>query len=202
MNSSCRSFSPFRVVLLFTPLFLAVACQKDEIRVYRVAKSVDPHADHNHGPAIFEALTPPPPTSSGEIAWKVPQGWKSLPASGMRKATFRMGKDKDEVEMSVIALPGRAGGNLPNVNRWRAQIGLVPLAAEQLGAQSQSVESAAGEMLVVDFTGTGTPPTRVLAAILHANEQAWFFKMTGQGSAVGKAKPKFLRFLKSLRPAK
>ncbi len=195
-------FLLFRSGLFFALVLLAVACQKDEIRVYRVAKTADLHAGRNHGPALPGAMTLPPPTSSGELAWKVPKGWKSLPASGMRKATFRMGKGKDEVEMSVIALSGRAGGNLPNVNRWRRQVGLAPLVADQLSGQSQSVKSAAGEMLVVDFTGTGTPPTRILAAILHAKEQAWFFKMTGQGSAIGKAKPKFLRFLKSLRPAK
>ncbi len=189
-------------LLLLQAILLLAACRNDDIRVYRIAKTADPHAGHNHGPLMSEAMTPPPPASSGEIAWQVPPGWKVLPASGMRKATFRIGKGKNEVELSVIALPGRAGGDLPNVNRWRGQIGLAKLAPDQLGAQSRTLKSAAGELLMVDFTGTGTPPTRVLAAILHSSEQVWFFKMTGPSSSIGKARPKFLGFLKSLRPAK
>jgi hypothetical protein len=43
----------------------------------------------------------------------------------MRVASFRVtGKDGKQADVSVIPLPGLAGSDLDNVNRWRGQVGL------------------------------------------------------------------------------
>ena len=200
-----------RPSLLAFPLLLiaAAGCSKDDILSYRVPKEAVPGlpaALSAAGPAPAEtALPETAPASPAEagLAWKVPAGWTALPASGMRFASFKTpAQDGPGAEVSVVVLPGSAGGVLPNVNRWRGQIGLAPLDEAGLRAEGKSVKSAAGELLTVDFAGTsGGGPARLTAAILAAGEKTWFFKMTGNEGAVARARPSFLAFLKSLAPA-
>lgn len=81
----------------------------------------------------------------GEPVWKTPKGWTEEPGTGMRKATFVIatgekssraeeysgnGGVNSKLECTVIPLPST--GVLANVNRWRKQIGLPGLSAEEL----------------------------------------------------------------------
>jgi hypothetical protein len=182
-------------LLVLAPLLLS-ACGDDEIRVYKIARSAEATSAavpaHSSSPSM---PTPAQQRSAGSsvVRWTLPQGWSELPAKGMRKATLRA---PSGVEMSVIALAGMAGGVLENVNRWRRQIGLVnPIAQEALDKNAQTVKSSLGAVLVVDYSHK---EQRLLAAILPYGGQAWFFKITGEPVAVGKAKPAFLELLKGL----
>jgi len=106
-------------------------------------------------------------------------------------------------DLSVVTLPGDAGGELPNVNRWRGQLGLEPLDAAALATGSKHVDSKAGSILVVEFAGKQNgAPARMLAAILKTNDATWFFKLTGDDPAVAASRGDFLGFLRSLRPAR
>ena len=44
-------------------------------------------------------------------------------------------------------------------------------------------------------------PQRILGAIVPFNGGTWFFKLMGPDALVAKAKPGFLEFLKTVRPA-
>ncbi len=175
-------------------------CRREGITYYRASKEAPLAATAE--PSRPEAATPSEAvaSSSNGLAWTVPAGWSEKPASGMRLATFEAGRG---AEVSVVALPGTAGGNLANVNRWRGQIGLEPLDEAGLDAASKRVASPAGKVLVVDFKGAapGGEASRVVGGMIAAGEKTWFFKLTGGDGSVGSAKPAFLRFLGSLKPA-
>ncbi len=190
-----------------SPVFLSAlsllafgfGCAKDEIVTYDVAKP--PPRAHQ-----FEMPKGHSPMGSGSgirvasgdsLIWEKPAAWTEKPASGMRRATFIAGKGPLRAEMSVVALPGRAGGRLANVNRWRSQIGLAAIDAPTLAKTSREVASPAGKILVVDLNGRNR---RMLAAILDVDQATWFFKMTGPKSTVTEAEPAFLKFLASVRP--
>jgi hypothetical protein len=70
--------------------------------------------------------------------WALPEGWKEEPASKMRFATLRIATDEGPLETTVIPLPTGPGKIeeyvLSNVNRWREQVKLPPLAEEELPA--------------------------------------------------------------------
>src|ERR1700719_2028380 len=54
----------------------------------------------------------------------VPHGWDSAPLGQTRVASFHInGQGGQSVDVSVIPLPGQAGRDLDNVNRWRGQVG-------------------------------------------------------------------------------
>lgn len=61
----------------------------------------------------------------------------------MRVASFKVQNDAgQQADVSVIPLPGRAGGDESNVNRWRGQVGLGDLSAEELAKIAEPVEVA------------------------------------------------------------
>lgn len=72
----------------------------------------------------------------GKPVWKTPEGWSEQPGSGMRAATFRIGDAGKELECSVIALPAEDPASdeylLPNINRWRGQLGLASQSLAEL----------------------------------------------------------------------
>lgn len=188
------------------------ACGKDEIQVYRVAKEAAPapsapaklpsgHPSIGGGGA---GMAPPAsaPMAAADLHWQAPAGWKELPASGMRRASFQVPGPAGAGDLSVVVLPGPAGGTLANINRWRGQLGLGEFSAADLQAQSKRASSPAGPLVVVDFAGNGSNSgTRLLAAILETPQQTWFFKLTGPEATVAGSRRGFMEFIAGLHPA-
>ncbi len=171
-------------------------CGRNDAQVYRVAKE-QPSAE-----AAAPGLpTGHPETSSGQpkVQLKVPAGWQEVPPGQIRVASFRVaGAGGKQADVSVIPLPGQAGSDLDNVNRWRGQVGLPPVTAEELPKLAQTVEIARQQAQLYEQAG---PTNRILAAVLRRGGIAWFFKMTGDDALVAQQKPEFVEFLKSLNLA-
>jgi hypothetical protein len=99
----------------------------------------------------------------------------------------------------VVVLPGPAGGELANVNRWRGQIGLPATDEASLARARTTVQSKAGTVNVYDFTSEGTKKSRLVAGSLLIDGSSWFVKLTGDAEPVAAARADFLRILESLR---
>jgi hypothetical protein len=103
--------------------------------------------------------------------------------------------------VSVIPLPGLAGSDLDNVNRWRGQVGLPGVSEAELAKLAESVEIAGQQASLYEQAGTNAgsgETSRILAAITRRAGVAWFFKMTGDDGVVAEQKPVFIEFLKSV----
>ena len=141
---------------------------------------------------------PPPPAPSQPLKWTLPKGWTETPGSGMRFATLTP-PGPGKAELSVVCLPGTAGGELANVNRWRGQIGLGPLDEKALDTARKLVKSKAGQVAVFDFTSQDQPQSRMLAGTLTTKDgHTWFLKLLGDEAPVAKARPDYLRLLETL----
>jgi hypothetical protein len=102
----------------------------------------------------------------------------------------------------VIPLPGMAGNDSANVNRWRGQVGLSAVTADELQKTAENIEAGGQPAQLYDVVGTNPASgekTRILGVIQHRDDNAWFFKMTGDGDLVEQQKPAFIEFLKSLK---
>ena len=184
----------FPACLIPAAAALFSACGKDDITTYRIPKEAPPEI-------AAAAQTGPGALAASSLAWTVPAGWKSRPATGMRSASFAVPAAGGECELSVVTLPGDAGGALANVNRWRGQLGEAALDAGSLAKAAGKVFAPAGTLLEVEINGAGGQAGEAMAAaILSTDENTWFFKLTGKGKAVAQARPSFLEFLRSLRP--
>ena len=135
---------------------------------------------------------------TGSLKWTLPRGWTDSPGSGMRYATLKP-PIAGRIDVSVIVLPGPAGGELANVNRWRGQIGLGPIDENAMAAARKPLKAKAGTISVYDFSSEGDAKSRVVAGLAVVDGNTWFVKMLGDASAVHAARPDFTRLLQSLR---
>ncbi len=141
---------------------------------------------------------PPHPTGALALKWSLPKGWNETPGSGMRYATLTP-PGPGKIEVSVVVLPGAAGGEMANVNRWRGQIGLPPQDDDVLAKSRKVVQSKIGPVAVYDFTSEGGVKSRKVTGLISTPQgSTWFFKMMGDAEPVGKAKPAFMKYLESL----
>ncbi|CAN5285656.1 hypothetical protein BH10PLA2_BH10PLA2_34340 [soil metagenome] len=84
--------------------------------------------------------------------WTTPKGWKKLPATERRYATLELEDEKNPLQITVTMLPG-GGMVVPNINRWRKQLGLNWITAMDLPRVSTEVKIASGKAIAVDIVG-------------------------------------------------
>ena len=192
------------------PLTLLIGCRSDQVSHFRVPKET-PFVAEGPRPAMppqpmgertgdtpAGTELPPPPTPAGSLKWSLPKGWTELPGGGMRFATFKS-PYAGKLEATVVVLPGPAGGELANVNRWRGQIGLPALDEAALAKSRTVTKSKAGSVNVYDFTSEGQAKSRMVAGYISTPDgNTWFLKLTGDADPVAKAKSDFMTILGSL----
>ena len=203
-------------------LLLAAGCHRDEVKTYRVAKdqeqspsqtvpalptdSSNPSLPPGHPDISSAPVTSPLATSRAglpQLTWQTPDGWMEVAAGEMRVASFKIqGQNGKQADVSVIPLPGLAGSDDANVNRWRGQVGLPPVSPEELKKSAESVEAGGQPAQLYDVAGQNPgsgEATRILGVIQHRDDTAWFFKMTGDADLAERQKPVFITFLKSVK---
>jgi hypothetical protein len=224
-----RPFSSIGLLLLI-PL---VGCDsKSDIEVYQVPKEVDavtsPAGDPHAGVPMpapgakdpHSGLATPAPgvnnphggmsSSAGKpsVEGKVPASWGPGRASSMRLASYlAKGDGEAAADISLVVMGGQAGGLLPNVNRWRQQVGLDPVDQQGLEKSSQKVMTPLGEAVIVDLVAPGAVANaaldgRIIAATLSLDTEVWFYKMRGNQDVVGREKQGFLDWIASARKVK
>ena len=130
------------------------------------------------------------------LEWTLPEAWElSDKKSMMRIATFVV-KDNKELSVSASKFGGQAGGELANVNRWRGQLGLSPVSAEELAKTLEVIDTKAGKAKLVDISND---TKQMLAVILPYNDSTYFFKLMGKKEDVTKQKANMVKLVKSLR---
>jgi len=125
--------------------------------------------------AFFEKIAVGP---DKKPKWQLPEGWKEAPGSDMRFATITVPADGKPLEISITALPwsGTPDDMLRNVNRWRNQLQLRPIAAQQIDEYIHELKAGDHTLTVVDlkghfassgmsppFAGGATPPSGPVA---------------------------------------
>lgn len=173
-------------------------CREAKVAHYRV-----PHENVEEAPpapAPGDMAATAVPTAAGEgLKWSVPGHWRAKPAAAMRKATYAVPGEGGEGDLSVTAFPGDVGGELANLNRWRNQIHLPPLAPADADRAVTRFESHGLKFAVAEFASSeGAAPVRVLGAIVPVGDATWFFKLSGPDALVAREREAFLAFLRTV----
>jgi len=175
---------------LLMTLLLPVGCDKaDQVAHYRVPKE------------RTNNVSTPPTQSTGATTytWVVPETWQPGKASSMRIGSYSVVEGDQSADLSIVRLPGQAGGTLANLNRWRGQLDLEPVSAAQLEALTEPVDSPAGTIELFDIQNPEADHG-ILAAILTAPDHVLFLKLTGPRSVLDAHKDEFVAFLKTIAP--
>jgi hypothetical protein len=187
--------------------------QKDKFAAF--LKSLDFHESSHGQPTQVAANTPPVPSAekpvssntqklpvgSDEPNFKVPANWTEKAPGAMVQRAFDLTGDDGKAEITISRFPGAAGGMIPNVNRWRGQLGLPPLAAAEVKDAIEMVEiDGKKDSYLVDIKGmnarTGKMARLVALGVPYKGE-TWFFKLLGDETVVGKEKDAFVKFVVS-----
>jgi hypothetical protein len=118
-------------------------------------------------------------------------------------AKFQVGSGAPApADVNVSAAGGDGGGLVPNVNRWRRQLGLDALPEAEVGKLVSSVEVAGGKAVEVQMSGTDAKtgqPARLVAVIVSRTGQTWFYKLMGNPELVEQEKPAFTKFVQTAK---
>jgi hypothetical protein len=150
---------------------------------------------------------PAPAASSLGLAWTTPPGWTELPASSMRAASFRPAGD-ERAECYLTLLSGDAGGLAANANRWRTQLSLPAISANELDSMPRS-PLLGRDAVLVDFAGTWKGMSgndtrehwRLIGLLLVEPGGSAFLKMTGPDDVVAAQRDALCALARSFRTA-
>lgn len=174
-------------------LFLITGCDRDEIKVYDLAKEKPPVAPAETASPLAPSADSQPATP--KHAWPAPADWQEQTPGPMQDGKFLVANGKATVTISIFQ--GATGGTLANVNRWRTQqLGLPKVDQAALPNLLTPLDLPDTKANLVDMTG---PKQRMVAAIVPRGEQTWFFKLLGEDAAVAAEKERFLDFVKAAK---
>jgi len=189
-------------------LLAAAGCGRDNVKVYHVdASDATTPTPPPAAPVAMPSAMPnglPAPDNSGQpsLQYVLPAGWEKKAPTQMRVASFGVSQAGKQADVSVIPLAGAAGTDPANVNRWRGQVGLGALPESDVAKLAEKVTVGEQPADLYDLAGTApgsSEAERILGVILHRDDTAWFFKMTGESALVEQEKPAFIAFLKSVQ---
>jgi hypothetical protein len=162
-------------------------------------------SDGDSGPMATGGLSPTTaaaPAATGpresELAYDAPEEWDAGPPGPSRRASFVVGGDGQQATIVVTAFPtgnSQMADPLANINRWRGQTGLPPLAADEVASTAESVPVGGLEGLFVALDGAGRA---IRAAMVERGNQVWFFKLDGPQELVEGETERFRAFLKTV----
>lgn len=145
-----------------------------------------------------------PSMGNPEVLFELQDGWVELTPTTTRQINISIAS-RPEVECYLAILPGRAGGGLANVNRWRGQMGLEPIDEAQFAAlPTASLLGKPGVFVDLEgsFTGMGGPVQdgwRMAGMIAESGGMTAFLKMTGPTDDVGAELESLHAFARSIR---
>lgn len=197
-----------RTVVLVPLIVFLAGCGGSEPEYVEVESSSEPapvsqsmvhDPDHDHAAHAG--------TGKSELGfvYTVPEGWSEMPASSMKLLSLNAGEPPEQVaECSVSAFPGDVGGQLANINRWRRQVGIGPLAPEAADGFVEPVTISGMDGWQVDFTGPesaagGGKAMRVRVSVIEHAGKSWFFKLMGPAPAVEEELEGYAAFIDSIQ---
>ncbi len=136
-------------------------------------------------------------------SWTVPAGWKEGELTQFLVAKYVIQGNGDAMAaVNISQLDGDGGGLLPNLNRWRGQLGQPPITDDD-AAKLPTIDASGAKAVVADFTGTdignGGKPARLVGVVLPLNRQTWFYKLMGDPDIVSQQKDSFIAFIQSAK---
>ena len=171
----------FFLVCQTASMFVLSGCRESDVQ----DKTTDTQADVTPQVADADAHTvdqddesQAPLVTDPRFPWSVPHDWifDETPRQ-MRLATYMAPVEGGQQEIAVTRFPGRVGGELANINRWRGQMGHPPVTEEQLEEKIERFSSDGfdGYQTRID---SNSGVMIAIAVFDQSTEQTWFVRAT------------------------
>lgn len=128
----------------------------------------------------------------------VPEGWEKIPSRTIELETFQVkGEGNNAAKVTTIRMgPLREELLLANINRWRGQVKLEPIAQNQVPGAFSPIKAGDRQGRYLKLEGA---EEAMLIAILEEGGATWYFKMLGDAPLVMDQEAKFKNFVQSVR---
>jgi hypothetical protein len=196
----------FAAGLLAGVLLTAAGCApEDEIAHYSTPKpeSIETPITRPAGmPAMPPGMMPgagrpSPSASADDLQFEKPEGWTEAPGNAFSMKAFEVVDGDKRIEITISA----AGGDLTaNMNRWRAQVKLPDVSADELAKLYQPIEVNRKEAKFVEFHSPESEGNNesILGAVLEDGDRTWFIKLRGSTDLANREREHFQAFAKSV----
>jgi hypothetical protein len=147
------------------------------------------------------ASTAPAVDATSKPTWTVPADWKEGQLAQFLVTKFVIGSGDATAAVNVSQLAGDGGGLLPNLNRWRAQLGQTPQTEDDL-AKLPTIDASGVKATLVEINGTDARSGKaasLVGVVLPLNGQTWFYKLMGDPAVVAAQKDAFIQFVQSAK---
>ncbi len=197
-------------VSAFSCSLVLMGCNDRGVEEHRVQKGVehipevlsDPHSevDHKHSRTESEGVSTHDHDHehADSSPSQVPDGWVFDPEPrSMRIATYIIPDEAGEVELAITRFPGRVGGELANINRWRGQMGLAPVSESELETVISRFEVPKGEGYETRIdSATGV----MLASSVRdvQTNQTWFIRVTTTAESADRVQEAVFGFARTI----
>ncbi|MEZ5944815.1 MAG: hypothetical protein R3C18_25795 [Planctomycetaceae bacterium] len=141
------------------------------------------------------AAMAPAPDNSTPFDYELPEGWEVASGSPIRVASFSCPGDAGPLDISVTRFPG-GGDLLPNINRWRGQVMLSEITADELPTVMKPIEVSGVESYFAEIVGDDVG---ILVAAVPDGDAQWFFKAQGPVATIEAEGEHFQEFLRSIK---
>lgn len=140
-----------------------------------------------------------PISHEGQPAWTVPATWQEVPAGSFLVAKFNIpGDGGQSATVNVSQSTGDGGGLMPNLNRWRGQLGLPP--AGMALSVTFSFPGGQGQTVTINGTNVETgKAAEIQAVVASLSDRTYFYKLMGDPNVVNAHKEEFMNFIKSVK---
>ena len=175
MNQSQRKRArfglPHRALALGALMAPLLACDEPAgVSERRIPKGVESPPSEWIGSPAIDTRTP------DASNWPIPDTWRLRnDTRPMRLATFEAPATDGWVEVAITRFPGRVGGELANVNRWREQIGLGPISEAELLGAIERFTCEAGPGYLARLSNEHAQ-TLAIAVYESAADRTWFVR--------------------------
>ena len=153
-------------------------------------------------PGAVTTQRPPKPREGGPT-WTVPAGWKEIDGGQFLFAKFVIaGEAGAQATVNVSMSAGDGGGLLPNVNRWRGQLGQGAWTEADLQKNAQEIDVLGGKATYIELSGTDSnidKPAKTLGAKVTSDGRTWYYKLMGDPALVTTQKENFVAFVKGVK---
>jgi hypothetical protein len=135
--------------------------------------------------------------SGGFVAGEVPDDWNDAGAGGMAAAAFTINSGDQKARLTVTPLAERGNELLPNINRWRGQVGMNEIIADELATHATPIDVGGKPAHYIEMLPEGRDAKQqaILGVVLYDSGKAWFFKMMGDAALVESQRDAFRKFV-------
>jgi len=204
---SCHRWNAahFRLAWALTPaLALAFAgCQPPpQIARYTVPKpeSIETPAREPMKPANAGMRPTPAENSSSEnLKFETPTGWKEIPpSSGIILKALEVVDGDQRIEVTISA----AGGDFTqNMNRWRSQIGLPEATPAEIEAalKPREINGLPAKFIEIHQPESAANRQSIMGYVIPDGAQTWFIKLRGSTTLAEREREHLEAFAKSVQ---